>query len=196
MLRSTVGYGAFPLCVLIEYSTHFHWLPYLLCRVGYGAFPLGLSEYLWRAKQPYNVSVAAEVRPVGQWKWRSTAGGCWLAAFMASRADAGKRWPEVTPAFQRVAGGLRACLTGLTLSPLSLPPKPLQVAALAALSNLPYIERVRDALVAERGRLFEGLQAVPFLQVSGWNRRGVHRRDAQEWMRLLIVHLCPPLLHL
>lgn len=29
-------------------------------RVGYGAFPLGLIEYLWRAKQPYNVSVAAE----------------------------------------------------------------------------------------------------------------------------------------
>ncbi|KAF5837939.1 histidinol-phosphate aminotransferase 1, chloroplastic [Dunaliella salina] len=30
-------------------------------RVGYGAFPLGMVEYLWRAKQPYNVSVAAEV---------------------------------------------------------------------------------------------------------------------------------------
>lgn len=30
-------------------------------RVGYGAFPLVLIEYLWRAKQPYNVSVAAEV---------------------------------------------------------------------------------------------------------------------------------------
>lgn len=29
-------------------------------RVGYGAFPLDLAEYLWRAKQPYNVSVAAE----------------------------------------------------------------------------------------------------------------------------------------
>lgn len=69
-------------------------------RVGYGAFPLGLIQYLWRAKQPYNVSVAAEV------------------------------------------------------------------AAVAALSNLPYIERVRDALVAERARLFEGLQAVPYLQVS------------------------------
>ncbi|KAL4439012.1 hypothetical protein ABPG77_006949 [Micractinium sp. CCAP 211/92] len=68
-------------------------------RVGYGAFPLGLIEYLWRAKQPYNVSVAAEV------------------------------------------------------------------AALAALSNLPYMERVRDALVAERQRLFEALQAeVPYLQ--------------------------------
>jgi histidinol-phosphate aminotransferase len=30
-------------------------------RVGYGGFPLGIIKYLWRAKQPYNVSVAAEV---------------------------------------------------------------------------------------------------------------------------------------
>ncbi|CAI0440857.1 unnamed protein product [Linum tenue] len=30
-------------------------------RVGYGAFPSGIIQYLWRAKQPYNVSVAAEV---------------------------------------------------------------------------------------------------------------------------------------
>jgi len=30
-------------------------------RVGYGAFPSDLIPYLWRAKQPYNVSVAAEV---------------------------------------------------------------------------------------------------------------------------------------
>ncbi|CAM8967845.1 unnamed protein product [Rhodiola kirilowii] len=30
-------------------------------RVGYGAFPMSIIEYLWRAKQPYNVSVAAEV---------------------------------------------------------------------------------------------------------------------------------------
>ena len=29
-------------------------------RVGYGAFPAGMIDYLWRAKQPYNVSVAAE----------------------------------------------------------------------------------------------------------------------------------------
>lgn len=29
-------------------------------RVGYGAFPAGIIDYLWRAKQPYNVSVAAE----------------------------------------------------------------------------------------------------------------------------------------
>jgi histidinol-phosphate aminotransferase len=26
--------------------------------VGYGAFPLSIIEYMWRAKQPYNVSVA------------------------------------------------------------------------------------------------------------------------------------------
>ena len=30
-------------------------------RVGYGAFPRAMIDYLWRAKQPYNVSVAAEV---------------------------------------------------------------------------------------------------------------------------------------
>lgn len=29
--------------------------------MGYGAFPLDMIEYIWRAKQPYNVSVAAEV---------------------------------------------------------------------------------------------------------------------------------------
>lgn len=29
-------------------------------RVGYGAFPRGLISYIWRAKQPYNVSVASE----------------------------------------------------------------------------------------------------------------------------------------
>ena len=29
--------------------------------MGYGAFPLSIIPYLWRAKQPYNVSVAAEV---------------------------------------------------------------------------------------------------------------------------------------
>ncbi|XP_074576674.1 histidinol-phosphate aminotransferase, chloroplastic-like [Curcuma longa] len=30
-------------------------------RVGYGAFPISIIQYLWRAKQPYNVSVAAEI---------------------------------------------------------------------------------------------------------------------------------------
>lgn len=30
-------------------------------RVGYGAFPLSIIEYMWRAKQPYNVSATAEL---------------------------------------------------------------------------------------------------------------------------------------
>lgn len=38
---------------------------------------------------------------------------------------------------------------------------------MAALSNLPYIERVRDALVVERGRLQEGLASIPYLEVGG-----------------------------
>ena len=29
-------------------------------RVGWGAFPLAIIPFLWRAKQPYNVGVAAE----------------------------------------------------------------------------------------------------------------------------------------
>jgi len=66
-------------------------------RIGYGAFPKSLIDFLWRAKQPYNVSVAAEV------------------------------------------------------------------AACAALSNGPYLERVRDALVQERERLFTMLARTPGL---------------------------------
>lgn len=67
-------------------------------RVGYGAFPLSIIKYLWRAKQPYNVSVAAEI------------------------------------------------------------------SACAALQNPTYLENVKDALVKERGRLFDLLKAVPFLK--------------------------------
>ena len=67
-------------------------------RVGYGVFPAGLAEFMWRAKQPYNVSVAAET------------------------------------------------------------------AALAALSNPTYLKDVRDALVAERGRLAAGLASIPWLE--------------------------------
>lgn len=66
-------------------------------RVGYGAFALSIIEYLWRAKQPYNVSVAAEV------------------------------------------------------------------SACAALQNPSYLEKVKDALVQERERLFSLLKEVPFL---------------------------------
>ena len=66
-------------------------------RVGYGAFPAGFASYLWRAKQPYNVSVAAET------------------------------------------------------------------AALAALSNPAWLDRVRDALVQERGRLAAALATIDWL---------------------------------
>ena len=38
-----------------------------------------------------------------------------------------------------------------------------EVAACAALTNLPYLEKVRNALVSERGRLFKLLQEVPYL---------------------------------
>ena len=96
--ESSTGPSPPPLCLSPSHKPHrsrgMH------RRVGYGAFPLGLIQYLWRAKQPYNVSVAAEV------------------------------------------------------------------AAVAALSNLPYMERVRDALVAERQRLLQGLAAVPYLEPS------------------------------
>uniref|UniRef100_A0A0A0K7U5 histidinol-phosphate transaminase n=1 Tax=Cucumis sativus TaxID=3659 RepID=A0A0A0K7U5_CUCSA len=66
-------------------------------RVGYGAFPLSIIEYAWRAKQPYNVSVAAEI------------------------------------------------------------------AACAALQNPSYLEKVKNALVQERERLYNLLTDVPFL---------------------------------
>lgn len=48
-------YGAHFMCIMGWYTG----LAGL--RVGYGAFPLSIIQYLWRAKQPYNVSVAAEV---------------------------------------------------------------------------------------------------------------------------------------
>lgn len=67
-------------------------------RVGYGAFPLSIIEYLWRAKQPYNVSVAAEI------------------------------------------------------------------SACAALQNPTYLENVKNALLKERGRLYDLLKEVPFLR--------------------------------
>lgn len=67
-------------------------------RVGYGAFPLSIIEYLWRAKQPYNVSVAAEV------------------------------------------------------------------SACTALQNPDYLEKVKNALVRERERLYGLLKELPFLK--------------------------------
>lgn len=97
-------------------------------RVGYGAFPLKLIEYLWRAKQPYNVSVAAEV------------------------------------------------------------------AACAALKNTEYLNKVRNLLVSERGRLLAGLETIPYLEpypshsnfilakvVKGQDAKTIKERLAKEY---------------
>ncbi|MEW5301584.1 MAG: hypothetical protein WDW38_010330 [Sanguina aurantia] len=87
-------------------------------RVGFGAFPLAMIEYLWRAKQPYNVSVAAEV------------------------------------------------------------------AAVAALTNMPYLNSVKDALISERDRLYAQLCTVPYLQPypshANFVLCKVEGRDAKE----------------
>mmetsp|Transcript_37467 Transcript_37467/g.94559 ORF Transcript_37467/g.94559 Transcript_37467/m.94559 type:complete len:397 (-) Transcript_37467:117-1307(-) len=86
-------------------------------RVGYGAFPLDMAQYLWRAKQPYNVSVAAET------------------------------------------------------------------AACAALTNMGYLDEVRNKLVGERERLLAGLRAIPWLEPypshSNFILAKVHGRDAK-----------------
>jgi aspartate/methionine/tyrosine aminotransferase len=59
-LSFVISAHTFPLSIPnITFSPNFAALAGL--RVGYGAFPLGMIDYLWRAKQPYNVSVAAEV---------------------------------------------------------------------------------------------------------------------------------------
>ena len=51
-----------PVLLLIGTTAHMLIsLGHLHLQVGYGAFPLSIVEYLWRAKQPYNVSAASEV---------------------------------------------------------------------------------------------------------------------------------------
>lgn len=65
-------------------------------RVGYGAFPLGLIEYLWRAKQPYNVSVAAEVclgAVIDSWQRATGRSGGGAAVALCSPAESRRqRW--------------------------------------------------------------------------------------------------------
>lgn len=104
-------------------------------RVGYGAFPLNMIEYLWRAKQPYNVSVAAEV------------------------------------------------------------------AAVAALSNIEYIDTVRNALVKEREVLFKAIRDdIPYLEpypsssnfilckVTGGRPAGDLRKELAQQHGVMIRH--------
>lgn len=48
-------------------------------RVGYGAFPLSIIEYMWRAKQPYNVSATAELAAyaaLSNGDYLEVGGGC------------------------------------------------------------------------------------------------------------------------
>ncbi|KAF8072423.1 HISN6B [Scenedesmus sp. PABB004] len=125
-------------------------------RVGYGAFPLGMIEYLWRAKQPYNVSVAAEVT-------RRRGAAMLVAGAAARRARA------------------RAALTRGRAPPAGAP----QVAACAALTNQGYLDTVRDALLAERARLFAALSGVPWLEPFPSNANFIlckvdQGRDAKE----------------
>jgi len=46
---------------LIVLRSFSKWAALAGLRLGYGAFPLALIEHLWKIKQPYNVSVAAQV---------------------------------------------------------------------------------------------------------------------------------------
>jgi len=46
---------------LIVLRTFSKWAGLAGLRLGYGAFPLWIIEHLWKIKQPYNVSVAAQV---------------------------------------------------------------------------------------------------------------------------------------
>jgi histidinol-phosphate aminotransferase len=44
---------------LVVLRTFSKWAGLAGLRIGYGAFPAGLTEHLWKIKQPYNVSTAA-----------------------------------------------------------------------------------------------------------------------------------------
>ena len=55
LLKSVSDYGN-----LIVLRTFSKWAGLAGLRVGYGVFPISLIEQLWKIKQPYNVSVAAE----------------------------------------------------------------------------------------------------------------------------------------
>lgn len=64
---------------LVVLRTFSKWAGLAGLRVGYGAFPAWLMPALWKAKQPYNVNVAASVAALA-----SLADLDWLAANVAS----------------------------------------------------------------------------------------------------------------
>lgn len=49
---------------LVVLRTFSKWAALAGMRIGYGAFPLEIIKHLWKIKQPYNVSVAAQVAAV------------------------------------------------------------------------------------------------------------------------------------
>jgi histidinol-phosphate aminotransferase len=109
-------------------------------RVGFGAFPLSLVDYLWRAKQPYNVSVAAEV----------------AACAALTNSD-----------YMKKVCGCRPSCCLVTLCPLLLRATRCSRAYVyypVLASCLCYCCQVRDVLVSERDRLYEQLQSIPFLE--------------------------------
>lgn len=83
---------------LIVLRTFSKWAGLAGLRLGYGAFPLAIIQHLWKIKQPYNVSVAA------------------------------------------------------------------QVAGLASLADLDYLQANVARIVVERERLLEALRALPYLR--------------------------------
>lgn len=53
---------------LVVLRTFSKWAGLAGLRIGYGAFPLGIIKHLWKIKQPYNVSVAAQIAAVASIK--------------------------------------------------------------------------------------------------------------------------------
>ncbi|CAA2934366.1 histidinol-phosphate aminotransferase, chloroplastic [Olea europaea subsp. europaea] len=103
-------------------------------RVGYGAFPFSIIEYLWRAKQPYNVSVAAEISA--------------CAAL-------------TNPVYLEVQEQTLVWQLASYLMTLRVKVAIFDLECQYLLRNL--FQNVKVALVLERERLFKLLKEVPFL---------------------------------
>lgn len=56
---------------LVVLRTFSKWAGLAGMRVGYGAFPLSIIKHLWKIKQPYNVSVAAQVAAIASIREKS-----------------------------------------------------------------------------------------------------------------------------
>lgn len=84
---------------LVVLRTFSKWAGLAGLRVGYGLFPLGLMEHLWKCKQPYNVSVAAQAAATAAVQAASELAGQ-VAAMVAQRERffvEAKALPWLTP---------------------------------------------------------------------------------------------------